>query len=360
MSIGIDFILRASTNGFTRGLASAENSLKDLKKGLKEFNVGGGLGQLLGVGGVIQGFRATINHAQELRDALKEAGKPIDESIQRVARYGDAIDGIKGKIGELAIETISFFNKAGEGWGTLINDIRGVSREQVKTAEEGEANAKKQQDAMYKMRQEQEKLIPSLEKQIAAQDKANSESSLSRFQKLNTLIKERSDLLQKIANMGDAPILKASKLQAQLEASKLTGRIQELQKDEKKDVEDFDKEKLEQKKKLIEKFAPTVEQLAEKNVGGFAAKDNPVLKARQALQAEERARMLFDRGDIKGGLSLALKAQGLRDSLSFRTSESGVLTPKAAEEAVSKALESTNTKLDELQTAVKGIIKAQK
>src|SRR6478736_839516 len=95
MAIGVDFILRASSAQFTKAMAGVNNSIKDVKKSLRDFDVGNGLKQALGVGGVIAGFRMAITNAQELRSEAAKLGNEIDSGTRSVAELGDAL----GKIG---------------------------------------------------------------------------------------------------------------------------------------------------------------------------------------------------------------------------------------------------------------------
>ena len=201
-----------------------------------------------------------------------------------------------------------------------------------------------------------EKVAAAREKADAA-ERASQVKGTSEQKKLVNLINERADLEEKLRKTGKATT----------EYQEIRAKIAENEKATAEATVDFDKEATEQaekknkaKKELVEKFAPTVEQLAKQETGGFVEGNDPRLKARQALKEEDRARTLFERGDYKGGLAAAQKAQGLRKGLEMQTSDTGVLTPKAAEEAFSDALKDTNAKLDDLTKAVAGVIRAQK
>ena len=112
-----------------------------------------------------------IKAAQDTRDEFEKLGKPIDENTDRLARFGDALDGIKKTTITVTGAIVSFVNMAGEGWGTLINDIRGVSDEQVKAGEKAQENADKQVVAAEKLRIKYEQELPrALEKLKAARE----------------------------------------------------------------------------------------------------------------------------------------------------------------------------------------------
>jgi hypothetical protein len=129
MSIGIDFILKATTEGFTAGMAKANNAIEDTKKSLKGFG-GASLVNTIGVAGVIAGFKAVLNNAQEVRDELEKMGKPVDAATASVARYADSWDSVKKALQSTAVSGLGFFTQVGEGIGSLINRMRGVTAEQ--------------------------------------------------------------------------------------------------------------------------------------------------------------------------------------------------------------------------------------
>lgn len=225
MSIGIDFILRAKTEAFTRGMATANNALKDTKKSLREFDVGNGLKQALGIGGVIAGLRSAIDNAQELRDKAIELGHAVDASTKSVAEYGDSLDGLWKGTKNLATEGLSFFTRAGEGWGMLINRIRGVTREQEIQAEEGArlaAKMEKERDANAKKHQETLDRLVEAERRVMEQRKENAAAGLTDEKKLNVLYDQRKAAIEELAGMVAGSVKAKEK---QLEIEKLTNDI---------------------------------------------------------------------------------------------------------------------------------------
>lgn len=376
----IDFILRANSAAFTRGLASADNSIKGLKKSLQSFDVGNGLKQALGVGGVIAGFRMAITHAQELRNEAQKLGRPMDEATRSVAAYGDALDKAARGAKDLSVTVLSFVTRAGEGLGMLINDLRGVSIEQEKIREAAARGAEEQEaarDALRAKNADPER-GKQLDQQLKQQREQNASIGMTDEEKRNKLIEKRTALLAQIGTMQDGNIKKEKEVEAEQIAGEIKSLDVTLGKKAEQDQERRNKEgqrelelaqeadekaareEQEKRQKIVEKFAPSVEELAKLEVGGFANADDPRLKARQVVQAEERAQMLFGRGDLKGGLAAATKAQEMRDSIAGMTGQGGMLTKQDAQDAFTTALAATNTELAGIKEAVSGIIKAQK
>ena len=165
MSIGIDFILKATTEAFTAGMAKANNAIEDTKKSLKGFG-GASLVNTIGVAGVIAGFKAVLNNAQEVRDELEKMGKPVDAATASVARYADSWDEVKKALASTAVSGLGFFTQVGEGIGSLINRMRGVTAEQEKQRDQSAKDA----DRLEK--QAKEKLLNHIElEKKAAEEK---------------------------------------------------------------------------------------------------------------------------------------------------------------------------------------------
>lgn len=367
MSIGVDFVLRANSSGFTKAMGAANNGIKDLKKSFRDFDVGGGFKQALGVGGIIAGFRAAITNAQELRDEAEKTGKKIDDSTRSVAQYGDALGELWQGTKNLTTTTLSFFTRAGEGWGMLINRMRGVTREQEKIAEgaaRGAAEQEKAAAALYAKKTERAK---SIDAEIEDQNEKNANVGLSKEELRLKLLEKREAVLSRIDKMGPEntdPAYNVARKEAQLEASRLTGEISKLGEDIFGESEQERKKKAaeaaRQTKEITDKFAPSVEQLAEMGVGGFASANDPRLIARRIAEKERFAAEAGSRGDIRGALKLGTEADKLRKSLEGTTGKGTALTAETAETALRNALETTNKELTEVKEALAGIIKAQK
>lgn len=357
--IGIDFIIRASTAAFTRSLAEVNNKVTGLRKAFREFNVGGGLGSMIGIGGVIAGFRSAITNAQELRDEAAKVGKEVDSGTQSVARFGDALGGIGRGFRNALTDGLSFFTSIGDRARQFFQDVTAEQEAAAQRMVETTGRAADEAEARLKRARE----ANSPEKQAAAQEKLNKVEMESMLKgtdaqkKLLKLTNERADLN---ARLRDTPV-------ATVAYKELQAEILRNEMDTKEAATAFDKEASQAQEQadkkrgdILNKIAPTVEELAAQETGGWVQGDDPRLRARQALEAEKFARELAQRGDIKEAVKLQQKAEGLRKGLSDVTAQSQTLTPDSAKAAMAAALEATNAKLDEVTKAVSGIIKAQK
>lgn len=359
MSIGIDFILRANSASFTKGVAAANNAVKDLKKGLREFDVGNGAKNLLGIGGIIAGFRLAITNAQELRDEADKLGKEIDGGTRSVAQLGDAIGSIAKGFKNGLTEGLSFFTQLGDKarhfFQNVTQDQEDAARKMVETtgkaADEAEARLKKSREDN------------SPEKQAAAEEKLgklqaqNAVKGTDAQKKLINLINERADLDEKLAKTPKETVafkeLQAQILQNELDTKSANeGFI--------KEADQLAEKKQEARNKLIDKIAPTIEELAQQDIASGTGGNDPRRRARQALKLEDQARAFGARGDIKRALELQNQAEGIRKGLSGQAAESQLLTPTTAKTAFEEALVDTNKELSELKAAISGIIKAQK
>lgn len=173
MNIGIGFILEAKTAAFKAGLATANNGLKDLKKSMREFNVGNGLSNLIGIGGVIAGFRTAITHAQELRDNLEQLGKPVDDATRSVAALGDNLSKVWEGAKTGGSWLLSLFTRSGEGLGMIVNRLRGISAEEEKRREDSANAADKLEAQLAEKQKNRGKIQADLERK--ADDRAQEE-----------------------------------------------------------------------------------------------------------------------------------------------------------------------------------------
>ena len=336
MSIGIDFILRANASSFKQGMASVNNSIKDVKKSMREFDVGNGLKQALGVGGIIQGFRTAITNAQELRDEADKVGKAVSQGTRSVAEFGDALGRIGTGFKNTLTEGLSFFTGLGD---SARHFFQGVTQEQEDAARNMVATTGKAADAAEAaLRKSQMENSP--ERKQAAEErlaKVRLESQLKGTEKEKEFLRlfnERVELEEK---------LKKAK-PATAEATNIRAAIQENENAQKKYLGEEAKANEDAKKKTggksigggVSSLMPSVEEMAAMPTGGFFDANDPRLKARKIVETEGFAKDAFARGDFKGGLELANKAQGMRGEL-----------------------DTTNSKLDELIKAVQGKFKAE-
>jgi hypothetical protein len=173
MNIGIGFILEAKTAAFKAGLATANNGLKDLKKSMREFNVGNGLSNLIGIGGVIAGFRTAITHAQELRDNLEQLGKPVDDATRSVAALGDSLSKVWEGAKTGGSWLLSLVTRSGEGLGMIVNRLRGISAEEEKRREDSARAADKLEAERDEKQKNRKKIQGDLDRK--ADDRAQEE-----------------------------------------------------------------------------------------------------------------------------------------------------------------------------------------
>lgn len=146
---GIKVFFGGDTSQLRSSLNEANSLVDGFTKSVKKagIDLGRGFGFGLLVFQAKQFFSTVINNAQETRDAFEDMGKAVPSSIASVARLGDEMDRLKKGALEAGTTVLSWVTKAGEGWGMLINRIRGVSREQEKLYEQIERDADKQDKA---------------------------------------------------------------------------------------------------------------------------------------------------------------------------------------------------------------------
>lgn len=147
-------ILEMDIRPFKAGLKQANSILAVFKKEISAAGGGGFFGKAFGVGAVVQAFRTTIQAAQDARAEAEKFKQPIDAATASVARYGDALDGLKKNISDAGVVTLSFFTRAGEMAGQqmsrTIGLLQGRSLDEtdrnIAISEEAGANADKLSD----------------------------------------------------------------------------------------------------------------------------------------------------------------------------------------------------------------------
>jgi len=254
MSIGIDFILRAKTEAFTRGMAAVNNSLKDTKKSLSEFDVGNGLKQALGVGGAIAAFRAAISNAQELRDEAQKLGKEVDSATQSVAEYGDVVDKVWKGAKNAATSALGVFTQVGDGIRQILqntsqeeeNAFRKIEAVTAKTAAAQEEQLRRSQ-----AERSPEKMAAAEAKYREAQRSA-SEAAASDESKILWLYAKQADAKRKVEQAGTNEL---KVLEAKTELEKINADVaKETQRAKEKAVADGLKSQAETAKKVEEEL----------------------------------------------------------------------------------------------------------
>lgn len=246
---------------FEQGVARAGGLFSNMVRGMKAHR-GGQLLSGLGATGIVQGFRLTIQRAQEARDAAAKLNRTVDEGTASVARYGDAWDRIKTAVGDAAVTGLSWFTRAGEKIGEIINDdfmstVRGMNSNEAerirKISEEAGANADRlsSPEAIRKARERgdvnkrekedgSEKATKDFadrfkdEKELQALKDKNARATMSAEQEIATLA-ERQQMLKFKESMGSAS---ADELK---EIETIEGEIVELKKKQREEAEKADK-----------------------------------------------------------------------------------------------------------------------
>lgn len=103
---------------FQSGLDKA-SGLAARFKSLMKIGGLGSLGGLVGSAALVQAFRSTYERAQQARDAAEKLNRTVNAGTAAVARNADAWDNLKNAVGDTLLGVLSFFSKAGEGWGAL-------------------------------------------------------------------------------------------------------------------------------------------------------------------------------------------------------------------------------------------------
>ena len=312
--IGIDFILRANTAAFTKGLAAVDNATSKLQKSL--------VGKFEG------------------RDLARGLTTALGLSIEKIAdKFARLWTGVT-EDGERAFERLG---KASEI----------LTR---KTIEAGTARLSDEQRYQLLLNQQDQ-----LERRIANNRGKDADSIAKKMEDQIDLLdkqKQAEELILKINNEKvDASNELVKKQYEQIDAEKKAQ--QQRDEDARDELKKAQQQDEEYQAKIRERFAPSVEQLAAMDVGGFAAGDDPRLKARRILEKEAFAAQAGNRGDIKEALRLGGEAQSMREGLASVTGGGTALTAETAETALRKALDDTNKELEGVREQLKGLIKAQ-
>lgn len=309
MAIGIEFLLKANTAAFTRGLAQIENATGKLQRGLMNKFEGRDL-------------------ARGLTTAL---GLSVDKIADKFARMWTGVTEDAEKAFERMVQ--------------LSNELTDLT---IKTGTDRLTDEQKLKKELIDQGRIEKRLA---ENRGKTQDEIN-----ERYELTKKLILSQNEA-EKIRNALAEKASKNSSGRAEIR-DQVTG-LRDA--DAKADYE-FKKDQNEKYNRaedaLLKRFAPSVEQLAGMSAGGFAAVDDPRLIAKQILQKEGFAAQAAARGDITSAVDLGREARSMRESLQFVTGSGEALTSATAEKAFASALTVTNEKLDLLTDAVGGVIKA--
>ena len=227
MAIGVEFLLKASTDGFTAGMASANNALKDLKKEAQSWGASK-LTSLIGVAGLIQGFRSVLDNAQKSREEIEKIGGTVDGATASVARFADSWDKIKTFIGDIALETVSIYTGVGDG---LRQVFQNVSAEEEAAAERMAASTGKSLEETRRLiakaneENSPEKVNAAWDKALAARRK-NYEDTLAGQEKINAMMDDYTAKYEAAQNLDKN---KVEYINAQIDLDNQLAAIQKLQ-----------------------------------------------------------------------------------------------------------------------------------
>jgi len=334
MSIGIDFILRATTEGFTAGMAKANNAIEDTKKSLKGFG-GASLVNTIGVAGVIAGFKAVLNNAQEVRDELEKMGKPVDAATASVARYGDAWDEVKKTLSEATVFSLSIFTRTGEAIGSFINRMRGITAEQEAQREQSAKDA----DRLEK--QLNEKLLEraQIEKKLAAEKKKTNDDAFTAF------IKAEQDELDVINKTGAIRIklgeqIKKDKYSELSLNDKIKSDRQDLEKVE-KEISKFKKDNLNSASDELEKslLQTKAYELTHEIAVNTKKVEEERLAANKAITSELKSQLNAIAGIGGGGQFNEASDATLREVIRRNKAQAGTMTPSPGLQGIPQANE---------------------
>ena len=313
----ISFTLRANSAAFTKGVAQASNSIKGLRKELREGEVGAGIKRLLGAGAIIEGFRAVINHAQDVRNAFEEMGKPISETTDQIAKMGDSIDDLKKGAMTAGTTVLGFFTNVGSKLGQSINDLASefFGRKQVdsKVADAAERAADKleaERDKKLKdfMQRNSHDELAKKDKEIADARRKYAQEGMNADEKRNALLREMNTLMAQRLALENAPTRDQSKIDENIKAQiEKAGEIRKA---------NTDVETAEGKKH--DKYRPDLIQLSNAQIteGMDPAKRKAIMDARSVLQLEAQADQQGFAGNLKGSDLTMARANQLRQGLS--------------------------------------------
>ncbi len=314
MSIGIDFILKANTSSFTKGLAAVDSATSKLQRSLagkfEGRDLARGLATAFGlsIDKIADKFaRLWTGMSQQTEDAYKRMVDLSDELTKKTIEAGEARLSNEQKYQLALVQTEQLQNRISNNLGKTLEDQNRMMEDKIALLD------KEKQAIELKSKIEKEE-----------QDKSD-EREKNRIKIAEDVAKIKED---------DAKYEKERRREA---------------------AEDFNKAE----KDLMDTFAPSVEQLASMSTGGFTAPDDPRLIARQILEKEKFAAEAGGRGDISGALSMGREARSMRESLQFTTGGGTALTAETAESALKNALEQTNAELAKANERLAGMLKAQ-
>lgn len=371
--IPVDFILRASTGAFTRGIAAAENRVQSFRKSVRLAG-GAQLGSAIGIYGIVRGFSAVLKSAQDARSEMEKMGRPIDDSVASVANLADGFDGLKTKAASFGISALSVFTRVGDAARRL---MQGVTKEQEEEAKRQAESSGKAADAMEKRR---DKFMAdnSPEKILAAEKKLDDfrrDRALAEAEgdeKINMLLNQRMVLSNELSRLGVGLVERREKEleiervslalakegRAQAEATAKAERERADLKDRRnKARQDVATATREMQGGVMRDLLPSDQDVV---MGGSGSLRASVLRAREL---DRKAQLFGSQGGTAGlerATQFRTEASEIRRSLSGQVRfDEGTESRDAMTVGFSTALKKSEDELAEINEKLSGIFKAQ-
>ncbi len=371
MSIGVDFILRANSSGFTRGLAQANNKLTDLKKGFRAMDFGRMFTGSIGVGAVIAAFSHVINSAQVMRDKLREAHEQIPVGTASVARYADSWDRLKDSVTETGVKTLSFFTQYGEAFGQYLNMKLGNQLVDSGVEDQAQLGADKQmaaRAAAFNARDARNTgaALSKAKNDLKAAEEARAMAEASEADKVNLLLAkqirlrvELSDLLRNpevVAN--DQAAIFAKRKEIVENGKAVEDQVKGFE-DKKRGAEDAvakakkaeDAAKRSLKDAQEDQFLPSLAELAAKDTHGATndKRSRAILHARDVMKLEGDAAAAAGSERYGEAFNLKGKADAIRSGLvGFVKSDDTAATLRSLEDTSTETAANTKRTADAL------------
>jgi hypothetical protein len=263
---------------FRRGLVAASQGIVNFKKQASMAGAGS-FGGLIGISGLVMGFRAVVAHARRARDEAEALGQTIDKNTAATAQLGDNFERISTNVAGLAGRGLGaitrFVNGIGQAMGTAssLEEIDALRR-----AEQGAA-ANDAQLAARKAASERER--QTLTEKIQSARAALISSTLTDEEKLAEVYAQQLETHTKLKAMserGQQNTTAALRLQTQLIAQ--TREVFRLQQ---------------------ATAAPALDRQSTEEIAAFGGRSSQARFARQSIAMRERAA----RAQASGNMSLA-------------------------------------------------------
>lgn len=184
---------------FGAALDKANGMLAAFKRGFKSGGMGS-LGNLLGAGAIIQGFRAVLQHTQDARREAKELGTTMDAGTASVAAYADRWDMAKEAVVGFGVQFLSVFTRIGRAMGEAMGtgssdaEVTGINQneeDQKQREKDNKANGERIDRERKSAKQE----LDTLTRNNRMADLPDKERALAIDKEINALWEKRNKLI---------------------------------------------------------------------------------------------------------------------------------------------------------------------